>query len=142
MWQGDRDGLRAASAGGAGWRRRRLRGRVGTAKRDVSAPSWYLWSPLASSAALTTSPGLHSVPRRVLRLRPGSPIRGAKREHLVTALAQAKTQLSVSQSVALSNGDGFVSAVGSACPSSASLPPSLRYSLSGYTPLLRRAKRP
>ena len=59
MWQGGRDGLRAALAGGAGWRcRRRLRGRVGTAKGDVSRPSWNLSSAAESSSALTTSSGL------------------------------------------------------------------------------------
>ena len=66
IWLGDRDGLWAAPAGEAGWRRWRLRGRGGTAKRDVSEPSWYLSSPFESSTALTMSPGLRSVPRGVL----------------------------------------------------------------------------
>ena len=73
MWQGGRDGLRAALAGGAGWRcrrLRRLRGRVGTAKGDVSGPSWNLSSAAGSSSALTTSSGLRSTPRGLPRHRP------------------------------------------------------------------------
>ena len=132
MWQGGRDGLRAALAGGAGWRRRRLRGRVGTAKGDVSGPSWNLSSAAGSSSAVTTSSGLRSTPggSRGTALDPRS--EGEKREHLVTALALSLKPRLDSQSVVRPSArlarQRRQAAVGSSRPSVLRLPPRRRHS--------------